>query len=70
MDILYTPSSLELHDLSQQSKTGTTRVKEFRNGSQHLTGGMSMPVQSLSRSNCVILDSLGDLSGPLKKRGM
>ena len=32
---------------------------EFRNGSQHLTGGMAMPVQSLSRSNCVILDSLG-----------
>ena len=45
-------------------------MSEFRNGSQHLTGGMSMPVQSLSRSNCVILNSLGDLSGPLKKRGI
>jgi len=42
-------------------------VSEFRNGSQHLTGGISTPVQSLSRSNCVILDSSGELSGPLKK---
>lgn len=69
MQTLYTPPSLRLHGLCQQNKTGhRDHMSDFRNGSQHVVGGMPGQL-ALGQfyhylGPTIILDSLGDLSGP------